>query len=176
MVGFKGRFSAKRYMPNKPTKYGIKTFTLASSEHGDMLNILLYIGANTLQEADNEYEILPQPARVVMELTKPYFNKCRHVYTDRYYSSIPLARALQQKKTDFTGTIMKNRIGLPDTVRSKSFSLNDDEMRAFRNGSLLTVAWRAASKKNPLIMLSTSSSNTTVNVQSRYLTQKSHRL
>ena len=67
---------------------------------------------------------------------------------------------------------MKNWIGLPDTVRSKSFSLKDDEMRGFRSGSLLTVAWRAASKKKPLIMLSTSSSNTTVNVQARYLTQK----
>ena len=172
MVGFKGRFSAKQYMPNKPTKYGIKAFTLASSEHGYMLNILLYVGANTLQGAENEYKILPQPACVVMELMKPYFNKCHHIYTDRYYSSIPLAQALQQKKTDITGTIMKNWIGLPDTVRSKSFSLKDDEMRSFCSGSLLTVAWRAASKKKPLIMLSTSSSNTTVNIQSRYLTQK----
>ena len=118
MVGFKGRFSAKQYMPNKPTKYGIKAFTLASSEHGYMLNILLYVGANTLQGADNEYnKILPQPALVVMELMKPYFNKCHHIYTDRYYSSIPLVQALQVKKTDITGTIMKNRIGLPDSEK-----------------------------------------------------------
>ena len=27
MVGFRGRFGPKQYMPNKPTKYGIKTFT-----------------------------------------------------------------------------------------------------------------------------------------------------
>ncbi len=29
MVGFRGRFVAKQYMPKKPTKYGIKAFTLA---------------------------------------------------------------------------------------------------------------------------------------------------
>ena len=26
MVGFRGRFGAKQYMPNKPVKYGIKAF------------------------------------------------------------------------------------------------------------------------------------------------------
>ena len=51
MVGFRGRFVARQYMPNKPTKYGIKAFTLASSEHGYMLNIQLYTGADTLTPA-----------------------------------------------------------------------------------------------------------------------------
>ena len=52
MVGFRGRFGPKQYMPNKPNKYGVKAFTLASSEHGYMLNILLYTGADTLAHAD----------------------------------------------------------------------------------------------------------------------------
>ena len=34
MVGFRGRFAAKQYMPNKPTKWGIKCFTLADSSNG----------------------------------------------------------------------------------------------------------------------------------------------
>ena len=33
MVGFRGRFAAKQYMPAKPTKYGIKAFTLADSTY-----------------------------------------------------------------------------------------------------------------------------------------------
>ena len=59
MVGFSGRFVAKQYMPNKPTKYGIKAFTLASSEHSYMLNIQLYTGADTLANADPTYLSLP---------------------------------------------------------------------------------------------------------------------
>ena len=29
MIGFRCRFGAKEYIPNKPTKYGVKAFTLA---------------------------------------------------------------------------------------------------------------------------------------------------
>ena len=166
MVGFRGRFSAKQYMPSKPTKYGIKAFTLASSEHGYMLNILLYTGADTLLNADPVYSSLPQPARVVMELMRPYLCKGHHVYTDRYYSSIPLAQALGEAGTSFTGTLVKSRVGLPDVVRSSSFRLKGDETRAFRSGSLLCVAWQAAAKKKPLVMLSSNCRHEMVTVRS----------
>ena len=33
MIGFRGRFSAKQYLLNKPTKYGVKAFTIADSSH-----------------------------------------------------------------------------------------------------------------------------------------------
>ena len=39
MVGFRARFGPLQYMPNKPTKYGIKAFTLADAAHGYMLDI-----------------------------------------------------------------------------------------------------------------------------------------
>ena len=42
MVGFRGRFGPKQYMPNKPVKYGIKAFTLADSKEGYLLNILVW--------------------------------------------------------------------------------------------------------------------------------------
>ena len=167
MVGFRGRFGAKQYMPNKPTKYGIKAFTLASSEHGYLLNILLYTGADTLSEANPDHAHLPQPARVVMHLVEPYQNRGHHIYTDRYYSSLPLAEVLLVRGSSFTGTMMKNRVGLPDTIRSPSFRLANDEVRAYRSGHLLTVAWRAATKKKPLIILSSSSEQQMVTVRSR---------
>ena len=172
MVGFRGRFGAKQYMPNKPTKYGIKAFTLASSDTGYMLNVLLYTGADTLTGSQSEHASLPQPARVVMHLMQPYLNKGHHVYTDRYYSSIPLAQALHTQATSFTGTMIKNCVALPDVVRASSFSLQGDQTRAFRAGSLLTVAWRAASKKKPLIMLSSNSVHQSVTVRSRRSTQQ----
>ncbi len=63
MVGFRGRFGPKQYMPKKPTKYGIKAFTLAEGEHGYMLNVLVYTGRETLESASSQYPSLPQPAR-----------------------------------------------------------------------------------------------------------------
>ena len=61
VVGFRGRFGAKQYMPKKPTKWGIKCFTLADSSTGYVLNTLVYTGADTLDEAC--YKTLTQPVR-----------------------------------------------------------------------------------------------------------------
>ena len=112
MVGFRGPFGAKQYniMPNKPTKYGIKAFTMADAAQGYMLNVLVYTGADTLGNAHPEYATLPQPARGVLQVIDPYLDKGHHVYTERYYTSIPLARVLQERSTAFTGTSMRNRV------------------------------------------------------------------
>ena len=117
MVGFRGRFFWKQYIQNKPTKWGIKCFTLADSSNGYVLNILVYTGRNTLEEAENSQ--LPQPARVVMHLAEPYLHCGHHLFTDRYYSSLSLAQSLHAAETDFTGPIMKNRADLPHTFYSQ---------------------------------------------------------
>ena len=83
MVGFKGRFGPKQYMPDKPTKYGIKTFTLADSKQGYVLDILVYTGGDTLDCASAEHSSLPQPARVVLHLLRDYLDKGHRVFTDR---------------------------------------------------------------------------------------------
>ena len=40
MIKFKGRLEIKQYIHNKPTKWGIKLFTLAESKTGYILNPL----------------------------------------------------------------------------------------------------------------------------------------
>ena len=136
MVGHLGRFGALQYIPNKPEKYGIKAFTLANSANGYMLingymlNILVYTGADTLDEADPNYNTLLQPGRVVLHLLQPYLDKGYHVYTDRYYTSIPLANALEERSTSFTGTAIRNRVNLPDDIRRAS-RLTDNEVKAY---------------------------------------------
>ena len=158
MVGLRGRFASKQYMPSKPTKYGIKAFTLADSTQGYIMNCLVYTGGDTLEEANPSYSMLPQPGCIVLHLLEPYLGKGHTVYTDRYYSSVPLAMKLQQSITSFVGTMIKSRVDLPDAIRSPSFRLGNDEIMAFRCDRLLTVGWRAAQKKKPLIIISTESS------------------
>ena len=92
---------------------GIRCFNLADSSNCYILNVLPYMGWETLNTSTTSSE-LPQPARVVMHLAEPYLDKGRHLFTDRYYSSIPLAKALENRNTSITGTIVKNRIDLPD--------------------------------------------------------------
>jgi len=44
MVAFYGRFAAKQYMPKKPTKWGMKAFSLADTSSGYVLNTI-YTGS-----------------------------------------------------------------------------------------------------------------------------------
>ena len=60
VVGFRGRFGAKQYIPNKPTKYGIEAFTLADSKNGYIMDILLCTGGDTLDNSDSQQSHLPQ--------------------------------------------------------------------------------------------------------------------
>ena len=167
MVGFRGRFGARQYIPSKPQKYGIKAFTMADSKNGYMLNILVYTGADTLIEADPSYTPLPQPGRVVLHLLQPYLDNGYHVYTDRYYTSIPLAKALHERSTSFTGTVMRNRIHLPEAIRKPS-ALADNEVRAYRADRFLALEWKAKKKKKSLVMLSTQSSAQMTTVRVRW--------
>ena len=153
MVGFRGRFAAKQYMPKKPTKWGIKAFTMADSCTGYMCNILMYMGKETLECANTAFLHLPQPARVVMELMRPYLGQGHHLYTDRYYTSVQLAQALYMHQTAFTGVSNKNRTELPDDIRQMG-RLSGGEVRAYRCSQLLALAWQAEKKKVPVIMLS----------------------
>ena len=154
-------------MPKKPTKYGIKAFTLAESEQGYILDILVYTGSDTLAHADSRYDSLPQPARVVMDVTAKYLDRGHRLFVDRYYTSIPLAHALADRSTGFTGTAMRNRVDLPDEIRSKSFRLSDGEVQAYRTEGQLALGWRAAKKKTPVIMLSSEGESKLVRVVSR---------
>ena len=123
MIGFRGRSSAKQYALKKPVKWGTTAPNLADSKNGYLLDTLAYIGARTLDEADPAFQSLPQPGRVVMHLMRYYLNSNHPLFTDRYYTSVPLTTALASLNTSFTGPVMKNRVDLPDAIRATSFSL-----------------------------------------------------
>ena len=124
-----------------------------------MLNVLPYSGRETLEDASSQYKELPQPAQVVLHLAEPHLDQGRHMFTDRYYTSIPLAEALHDCATSFTGTANKNRVDLPDQLRA-TCHLRDCEVMAFCADHLLTLVLRAK-KKKPVIMLSSESSAAT---------------
>ena len=140
MIGFRGRFGSRQYMPQKPTKWGIKAFTMADSANGYLLDTIIYTGADTLGN-ENSYSTFPKPAQVVLHLARPYLNKGYHIVTDRYYSSVPLTLELE-KNLSYTATIVKNRIDLPDPIRDKGFKLKSGEFKAYRCENVLVTAWR----------------------------------
>ena len=75
IVGFQSRFGAIQYVPQKPTKWGMKAFLLADSANGYLLDCLVYTGAQTLECVDSAYRALPQLAQGVMSLMGRYLDK-----------------------------------------------------------------------------------------------------
>ena len=98
--GYKGVVK-KFFMQSKPIRVGFKIYALCESTTSYMLNFQVHPS-----NPSTIYNISKQ-------LIRPYFEKYHHVFCDRLYTSIPLARKLQEHKTYLTGAIQKNRKGQP---------------------------------------------------------------
>jgi len=140
MIPFSGRLLIKQYLPLKPVKWGIKMYTLADSPKGYVCNAIIYDGKNDNYE---NYSTL----NVVMKLVDMYKNTNRHIFTDRFYSSINLLEELEKNGLYFTGTINAKRKGIP-----KVDKLTRDEIIYWRKSNKLFLAWQP--KKNPVLMIS----------------------
>ena len=150
MVPFRGRLHFKQYIPGKAHKYGVKLFKMCD-EDGYTYNLNVYAG-----QRDG------QPTDVVMKLAEPYLESGRTVCTDSYYTSLPLADSLLQKKTHLVGTLGTlhlNRKGLPaDVCKAR---LKKGEVVARENGSgTVVMKWR---DKQDVLLLSTKHTDTMEN-------------
>lgn len=131
LVGFEGRVQALQYMPNKHHhKFGLKLWNLCESSTGYTLNADLYPGRSARHSAKGlGYD-------VCFKLMDPYFGVGHYLYVDNFFTSIHLAEDLILKSTYLTGTIRKNRTGVPDIVKKKK-----GDICAARREHLLCVNW-----------------------------------
>ena len=75
-----------------------------------------------------------------------------HLFTDRYYTSCVLADELLKRRIHLTGTVMKNRSGLPASVKKK-IKLKQQETQAWVKGNkMVCLVWQ---DKRQVLMLST---------------------
>lgn len=153
-ISFKGHVSFKMYNPQKPTKWGLRIYVLAESLHGYICTFVPYYGKRTTEELDRPG--LPFTSRIVLTLCRELLEKSNgsgyHLFTDRFYTGYHLAMELLQLKIQTTGTVMRNRQGLPDELKRKK-KMKAGEVIAFqRDGNATAIAWQ---DKRPVLMLST---------------------
>ena len=118
---FEGDLEPKQCIPNKQTKYGVKAFTLVDSKN---LDILLYTGGDTLDNSDSQQCHLPQPARIVLILSNDYLDQGRTIFTDRYYTSIPLATNLRDASNHLHWNLCEQLQINSSEFSSKEFSFS----------------------------------------------------
>lgn len=146
LIPWRGRLLFRQYIPNKASKYGIKVFKLCT-EKGYTWNLIIYCGKSRSQEVGVS-------EKTVMELAEGLLDEGRTIYTDNYYTSIPLAYRLRRRRTHLVGTLRSSRKHLPKDVMS--MKLKRGEMCAKQTGDgIVILKWR---DKRDVRMLSTKTS------------------
>ena len=137
MIPFKGRLGFKQYMKDKPTKWGIKVFTLSDATNGYVYRLQIYTGKNI----DNTSDI-GLCSRVCLDLMSglPCGFK---LFTDNYYTSPRLYSALYNLGYNCCGTARTNRKDFPtkDLIIAKNTKVNRGYIYYRTNGPILAVAW-----------------------------------
>ena len=62
------------------------------------------------------------------------------MFTDRYYTSILLAKELMKFKCHLTGTIKANKKDIPTFMKKPKFS--DKKTFVYRKGKIMFLAWK----------------------------------
>ena len=136
MIGYKGRIFFKQYMPAKPTKWGIKVWEMCDSETGYCVTFDIYTGRHS-----RENTTVSLGEEVVTKLASPYFNQNRHLYFDRFFTSVPLLKHLSENGTYACATVMPNRKGLPDEVKTARLREKGDLLQ-MQKGPLMATAYK----------------------------------
>lgn len=150
MIGFKGRFALKQYMPGKPTKWGIKAWGIADSKTGYLLDCKIYLGR---KEERNKDLLLGE--QVVMDMSQNYMGVWHHVYFDNFFTSTKLMKLLLEKKMYACGTARSGRKDIPNELKKpKQLKLKRGESKKLQHEDVTAVLWH---DNRDVLLLSTNS-------------------
>lgn len=138
MIKYKGRIGFRQYMPNKPTKYGIKDFVLAESATGYCLKVITYTGKETFARRD-----IPLTSQVVLDLLGGYEHAGHIVYMDNFYTSPDLFVELKRNGIGACGTARHNRKNMPGNIKPENLKMKKGDNPVFvRSGDVVACAWQ----------------------------------
>lgn len=158
LILHKGRLYFHQFIPNKRSRFGIKTFSIVDEETGFILNSIIYSEKNQdLQYSTKEYGY---GGAIVLELARPYLNNFHHIYCDNFFTSPNLAIYLLQQKTYLCGTLRKGRknAAIPPSRMRRG------DVEVFSSNSVMNEFWR---DKKIVRMISTTHSHEMVDVRKR---------
>lgn len=151
MIGKKNRVIFIQYMPNKRhARFGIKKFEICDSETGYVLHTALYSGKDFLEDGNYLFT-----HKVVMELmTKTNtLDKFHNLFTDNFYTKLPIAQTLISRNTFLTGTVNKNTKDLSKNVVNANLGAPDSIY--FRKGPCLLVGYKQKRTHKPVFLITT---------------------
>lgn len=110
LESFRGHVSFRQYIPNKPSKYGLKVFALVDAKSYYCLNMELYVG----MQPEGPYRQSNSPFDVVKRLVDPVKGSKRNITFDNWFTSYPLMiELLDDYHLTSVGTVRKNKKHIP---------------------------------------------------------------
>ena len=146
LVGFRGRCPFRVYMPSKPNRYGIKIWVLADSDTCYFYNAQIYLGK------EGNLPEVGQASRVVMDLCRPIYQSGRNITTDNFFTSVPLANNLLEKRLTLMGTLRSNKPEIPPSFQG-TFQ-REVHSSTFGFTEKLTLCSYVPKKRKAVILLS----------------------
>lgn len=153
LVAFRGKCPFRQYIPSKPAKYGIKIQTLCDARTWYVLSMEIYAGKQPV----GPYELSNAAKDVVHRLTEPIENTGRNITLDNWFTSIPLAEELLQKKLTLVGTLRKNKPQLPRELIDIKKRILYSTIFAYNNQ--ITALSYVPKKGKNVVLISTMHSN-----------------
>ena len=140
--GFKANVK-KFFMPLKPIRAGFKIYVLAESATGVVLNFIVHPWKK-------------RPAKmttIATKVAKHHLGRYHHIFTDKLYTSVALAKAFLAKKTYLTGAVKSNSRGLPRDFLNTAKNPQRDRARLMnkvprgtfysrQSGQMVVTAWK----------------------------------
>ncbi len=136
MIPWRGNIHFRVYSPDKPNKYGMKSYMLCDSRNSYCSVFEMYTGKDDSKKA-SEYGATYD---LVMKMVRGLYGKGYHLFLDNYYSSPTLFRHLSDLGINATGTLRANRKGVPDCVKKTPCSTKGDKY-VVHSGNLLIMKW-----------------------------------
>lgn len=112
LIGYKLHTPAIQYLPNKHHhRFGFKLFCLCESETGYIVNFTIY------EEKGSHVSEHGISHDICTELVVPLYGMGYPLYTDNWYTGVPLAETLLAENTNLTRTMLSNCKFFPPNVK-----------------------------------------------------------
>ena len=121
-----------QYIPNKPDKFGIKSWLLCEVDSKYICNAIPYLGKDDDRPSNT---LLCE--HVVFSLIEPYQNKGYCITADNFFTTVKCATSLLAKKTTFIGTMVANRKNIPQRKKLPVLKTNESIFLEDHNGCIL---------------------------------------
>ncbi|XP_017759466.1 PREDICTED: piggyBac transposable element-derived protein 4-like, partial [Eufriesea mexicana] len=153
LIGTLCHSSITQYLPNeKHHPWGIKLWMLCDSVSKYCLTFHCYKGAKEATTSDGKKFGLAYEVVVNLLKDSNCLNKGHHIFVDKFFTSIELAKYLYSMDTYLTGIIGRNKKCIPENLKEA----NVNEVKYFRDNEVLFCAYRERKNvKNPVLLIST---------------------